>query len=92
MGNMGNAATIEILHSRNHEERKYIAGLEWNFAWIGEELARAIYLWRCGYHYVDMAKQLKRREIEVLVLIASLQEDEAVEGRRGGIFGKGVKG
>lgn len=83
MGRIGRAAMIEIRHSRNHEEPKYIAGEDWNFAWLDCEMATVIQMWRRGKTLVEMADELQRLPIEVLILLADLLEKGTIQQQKG---------
>ena len=78
-----NAQVIELKHARNHEEPKYIAGEDWNFAWLDCEKATVIQMWRRGKTLVDMADAVQRLPIEVLILLADLLERGAIQPRKG---------
>lgn len=83
MGRVGRAALIELRHSRNHEEPKYIAGEDWNFAWLNSEMATVIQMWRRGKTtLVDMADAVQRLPIEVLILLADLLERGAIQPQK----------
>lgn len=78
---------IELKHSRNPEERKYIALLELNFTWLEEEIALVKRMWRAGKPIWDIADALGRPQEEVMVLLIDLAMKNHIKKRAGGIFG-----
>ncbi len=78
---------IELKHSRNPEERKYIALLELNFAWLEEEILLVMRMWNEGRPIWDIADALKRPQEEVMVLLIDLAMKNHIKKRAGGIFG-----
>ncbi|TCW35322.1 hypothetical protein EDC32_10834 [Laceyella sacchari] len=71
----------------------YIACLNCNFGWHHprdlEELQRA---WEMGLGYQEIAKVLKRPEIEVVIYIMDQWEKGNLPERPGGIYGRRRRG
>ena len=78
---------IELKHSRNPEERKYIALLELNFAWLEEEILLVMRMWNEGRAIWDIADALKRPQEEVLILLIDMSMKGGIRKRTGGVFG-----
>jgi hypothetical protein len=78
---------IELKHSRNPEERKYIALLELNFAWLEEEIVTVIQMWSEGRPIWDIADALKRPQEEVMVLLIDMSMKGGIRKRTGGVYG-----
>lgn len=81
------ATKIEIMHIRDLNEKKYIVGLDLNFAWLAEEIESVKRLWTGGYHLSDIAASVRRRDIEVFLLLHELLEQGRMEPRQGNILG-----
>ena len=78
---------IEFKHSRNPEERKYIALLELNFAWLEEEIALVKRMWNEGRPIWDIADVLKRPQEEVFILLIDMSMKGEIKERTGGVYG-----
>jgi hypothetical protein len=81
------AQVIELKHSRNHEEPKYIALEDLNFAWLEEEIVTVIQMWSEGRPIWDIADALKRPQEEVVVLLIDMSMKGGIRKRTGGVFG-----
>ena len=65
----------------------YIAGQDWNFAWMPEEIEQVKKLWCEGWHIADISRIAHRPDHEIVILIMSLAEEGRTGEREGGIFG-----
>ena len=82
-----NAQVIELKHARNHEEPKYIALEDLNFAWLEEEIVTVIQMWSEGRPIWDIADALKRPQEEVFILLVDLSLKGRIRKRAGGVYG-----
>lgn len=87
MGSIGRAALVELRHARNHEEPKYIALEDLNFAWLEEEILLVMRMWNEGRAIWDIADALKRPQEEVMVLLIDLGMKGGIKERIGGVYG-----
>ena len=87
MGRIGRAALVELRHSRNHEEPKYIALEDLNFAWLEEEILLVMRMWNEGRAIWDIADALKRPQEEVLILLIDMSMKGGIKERIGGVYG-----
>jgi hypothetical protein len=81
------AQLVELKHSRNHKEPKYIALEDLNFAWLEEEIVTVIQMWSEGRPIWDIADALKRPQEEVLILLIDMGMKGGIKERIGGVFG-----
>lgn len=68
----------------------YIACEELNFLWGEKQVEVAVELWKSGYSVVQMAKELKRTQAEVVILILDLSMQKRIKQRLGGLWGSVV--
>lgn len=61
---------------------QYIAGLELEFGWSDIDKAKVITLWRRGKGYQSIADAVRRKEIEVRVLVWDLLEAGVISEKR----------
>lgn len=87
---MPNACKTELMHM-DYIGPKEIAGLDYNWSWIPPETAKVIHLYNDGLHYEDIAEDVNRYSIEVLVWLNDLIINKRIEERLGGIYGKGKR-
>lgn len=52
-----------------------------------EEAEKAIKLWQYGWHIAEIAKQMKRNQDELAVLIMHLARQGKIRKRQNGVFG-----
>ena len=81
------AQLVELKHSRNHKEPKYIALEDLNFAWLEEEILLVIRIWNEGRAIWDIADALKRPQEEVFILLIDMSMKGGIRKRTGGVFG-----
>ena len=81
------AQVIELKHARNHEEPKYIALEDLNFAWLEEEILLVMRMWDEGRAIWDIADALKRPQEEVIVLLIDMSMKGGIKERIGGVYG-----
>jgi predicted metal-dependent hydrolase len=81
------AQLVELKHSRNHKEPKYIALEDLNFAWLEEEILLVMRMWNEGRAIWDIADALKRPQEEVLILLIDMSMKGGIKERTGGVFG-----
>ena len=84
------AQLVELKHSRNHKEPKYIALEDLNFAWLEEEILLVMRMWNEGRAIWDIADALKRAQEEVIVLLIDMSMKGGIRKRTGGVFGDRV--
>ncbi|GAA0491085.1 hypothetical protein GCM10008986_16430 [Salinibacillus aidingensis] len=69
----------------------YIAHDERNLDWWPDELERFRNLWNEGKSIFEMARLLKRPQVEIAIIILDQAEEGFIEQREGGIFGNDFK-
>ena len=79
-------ASVERKHAGT-DARKYIAGEDWNFGWLDEEVALVISGWRKGLPVWEIAEEVGRLDEEVVVLVMDLARKKGIEQRPGGMVG-----
>jgi hypothetical protein len=65
----------------------YIAHESNNFGWEQTELERFRELWKTGASFEDIAKKLRRKQMDVILLILDQYEQGKLEARKGGVYG-----
>ena len=68
-------------------EPLYTAGNELDWTWYAREVAQVIEAYNTGASGVEIAAQLKRREIEIFVLLDDLLRYKRIRKRKGGWWG-----
>jgi len=58
-----------------------------DFSWFPHEIEKVKRFWAFGWHIADIAKQVKRDQDEVAILIIHLARRNKIGRRRGGVFG-----
>ncbi|KJS77739.1 MAG: hypothetical protein JL56_02865 [Desulfotomaculum sp. BICA1-6] len=75
------------LKPRKRPERKVVILENLDFAWKPSDMTRAAEMWQEGMPVPDMARELKRHDDEVLLLIVHLGRLGRIQARPGGILG-----
>ncbi|WP_286177121.1 hypothetical protein [Brevibacillus brevis] len=65
----------------------YIACEDYDFTWDLSEVQRFRDLWREGYSIIEIAKDLRRHQNEVAILVIDQAEQARINPRFGGVFG-----
>ncbi|WP_342045944.1 helix-turn-helix domain containing protein [Bacillus sp. OTU530] len=75
--------------SRVAVERRatYIALEDLNFLWDEDDVLKFREMWEEGLSLPAIAKQLKRKQNEVVVLVLDQAEEGKIKPRRGGLWG-----
>ena len=76
----------ELRHCRDYEEKKYIACLEWNFAWTPNEIDQVKTLWKRDLPIWDISQEVKRPQEEIAVLVMDLRQRGEIEKRGRGVL------
>lgn len=58
-----------------------------DFSWLPDEVKKVRKLWTFGWHIADIAKQMKRDQDEVAVLIMHLARKGKIQNRKRGVLG-----
>jgi len=70
------------------KEVAYIAGLDWNFEWCEEDMIKLEKSYTENLNIQDIAIELNRPEIEILIMLADLIEHDSITPREKKIYGR----
>ena len=88
MGKLNPYKTVESSELRHMlPDPKYIAGLDYNWAWVSQEITEATNLWNEGVDIKSSANVLDREEVELFVLWNDLLIQKKIQPRDNGIYG-----
>ncbi|MTI83464.1 MAG: hypothetical protein FH756_06050 [Firmicutes bacterium] len=76
--------------SKPQVESKEVILEDLDFAWRPSEQSRAVVMWNDGTNIPNMARELKRQQDEVLMLVVHLARRGKIESRQGGLLGKAI--
>jgi hypothetical protein len=72
------------------QEELIIALEDLDLSWFQDEVDKVKKLWEFGWYIADIAKQIKRDQDEVAILIMHLARCGEIKKRPGGVFGNEI--